>query len=155
MVTFPAFGITIQINKIAFNVCGITIYWYAVLIVLALSLAIILFKKKNGLYGIKYEDVLTIMLYAIPICFMCARLYYVIFAGNWKDILNFRQGGLAIYGGIIGGLITCIIYCKMKKICILDLTDYIAPALALRTGSRQMGKLYKHRGIWIRNKQLI
>ena len=95
------------------------------------------------------------MLYAIPICFMCARLYYVIFAGNWKDILNFRQGGLAIYGGIIGGLITCIIYCKMKKICILDLTDYIAPALALRTGSRQMGKLYKHRGIWIRNKQFI
>lgn len=135
-ITFPGLNLSFKISKIAFNICGITIYWYAVFIVLALVLAIILFKKRNGLYGINYEEILTLMIYAIPVCFICARLYYVAFTGDWKKILNFRQGGLAIYGGIIGGIITCIIYCKKKKISILDLTDYITPALALRAGGR-------------------
>lgn len=151
-ITFPGLNLSFKISKIAFKIFGITIYWYAVLIVLALVLAMILLKKRNGLYGIKYEDIITLMIYAIPICFMCARLYYVIFTGNIKDILNFRQGGLAIYGGIIGGLITCIVYCKKKKVSILDLTDYIVPALAMRAEFRQMGQLYKYRSIWLRNK---
>lgn len=50
---------------------------------------------------------------------------------------------MAIYGGIIGGVITSIVFCKNRKIKILDLLDYLAPALALRTGDWKVGKLYK------------
>lgn len=57
----------------------------------------VLFKKRDGLYHIKHEDLMTLMLYAIPICFICARLYYVLF--EWQyfakhplEILNIKQG---------------------------------------------------------------
>ena len=53
------------------------------------------------------------------------------FIKNPMQIFNIRTGGLAIYGGIIGGIITCIVFCKKRKINILDLLDYLAPALAL------------------------
>ncbi len=53
------------------------------------------------------------------------------FIKNPVQIFNIRTGGMAIYGGIIGGIITCIVFCKKKKIKILDLLDYLAPALAL------------------------
>jgi len=154
MITFPILNQTITINKIAFSLFGIPISWYAVLIVLCLIFAIILFKIRDGLYDIEYNEIITLMLYIIPICFISARLYYVVFkwqyfSQNLLEILNFRKGGLAIYGGIIGGLITCYVFCKKRKISVLDLTDYIVPALALRTSNRKMGELHKHRSIWL------
>ena len=87
-------------------------------------------------------------------------MYYVVFnfkyyAANLFQIFNFRNGGLAIYGGIIGGIITCYIYCKKKKIIFMDLLDYIAPCLALRTGNRKMGEFYKPRSLWYRHRQYI
>ena len=88
--------------------------------------------------------------------YWCARIYYVLFDLKYYikeplQIFNLRNGGLAIYGGIIGGAVTCYIYCKKKKINILDLLDFIAPCLALRTSNREMGQLCKHRGIWNAN----
>ena len=96
-------------------------------------------------------------LFLIPISIICARIYYVLFELKYYikeplQIFNLRNGGLAIYGGIIGGAVTCYIYCKKKKINILDLLDFIAPCLALRTSNREMGQLCKHRGIWNANK---
>lgn len=91
---------------------------------------------------------MDLAIYLIPISIISARLYYVLFNLKYYisyplQILNFRTGGLAIYGGIIGGAITCLIFCRKHKINLLDLLDYIVPALALRTSDRQMGKLYK------------
>lgn len=93
----------------------------------------------------------------IPISIISARIYYVLFELKYyiqepSQILNFRNGGLAIYGGIIGGVITCYIFCKKRKINILDMLDFIAPCLALRTSNRKMGKLYKRRSIRKQNK---
>lgn len=143
-VTFPRLGLKFQISKVAFKIFGIPIAWYAVLIVFAFILALYLLKKKDGLYGIKYNSLLTLAIYLIPICFLSARLYYVIFNMNFfmrnpLEILNIRSGGLAIYGGIIGGAITCYVFCKKNKIPLLDLLDYIVPVLALRAGNRKMG----------------
>ena len=95
-IVFPGINLSLEISKIAFNIFGITIYWYAVLIVLALSIALILLKIRDGLYDIQYNEITTLMLYAIPICFISARLYYIIFewqyfSQNLHEILNFRQ----------------------------------------------------------------
>lgn len=67
--------------------------------------------------------------------FICARIYYVIFnIGNYTniiEIINIKDGGLAIYGGIIGGVAISYVFCKKRKINLLDLLDYIVPFLAL------------------------
>ena len=155
-VTFPLLNLNLNINPIAFELLGVTIYWYAIFIVSAMILAFIIFKKRDGLYNIKFDDILDLSIYMIPISIISARLYYIIFNIGYyikspAQIFNIRTGGLAIYGGIIGGLITCIIFCKKRKIKLLNLLDFIAPALALRTSNRKMGKLCKHRSIWGRN----
>lgn len=111
----------------------------------------------TGKYGIKFADIIDLCIFLIPISIICARLYYVLFEINYYikeplQIFNLRNGGLAIYGGIIGGAATCYIYCKKKKIDILDLLDFISPCLALRTSNRKMGKFYKCRSIWNKNK---
>lgn len=135
-VTFPALGIQLHISKIAFSIFGINIAWYAILIVFAIILAFILYKKREGLYKICFSDVFDLGLYVIPISFLCARAYYVLFnleyyMQNPLEIINIKQGGLAIYGGIIGGAITCYCFAKKRKIAFWDLLDYLVPALAL------------------------
>lgn len=111
----------------------------------------------TGKYGIKFADIIDLCIFLIPISIICARLYYVLFEIDYYikeplQIFNLRNGGLAIYGGIIGGAVTCYIYCKKKKIDILDLLDFIAPCLALRTSNWKMGKLHKCRSIRCTNK---
>ena len=144
-ITFPMLNLKLNIEPIAFDLFGINIHWYAIFIVLAMILALIIFKIKDGLYNIKFSDLLDLVIYLIPISIISARLYYVIFNFGYyikspEQILNVRTGGLAIYGGIIGGLITCIIFCNKRNIKMLDLLDFMAPALALRTSNRKMGE---------------
>lgn len=136
LIKFPGLNLEFNISSVAFKIFGIEIYWYAILIVSAMILALIIFKKRDGLYEIKFNDVIDLSLYVIPISIVCARLYYILFnleyyIQNPKEILIIRNGGLAIYGAVIGGLITCFILCKKKKINLLDLMDYVAPGLVL------------------------
>lgn len=135
-VYFPLINLKMQINKIAVSIFGVDIYWYAVIMAIAIIAGIIVIKKHNKLYNITYPDMLDLLIFLIPISILSARIYYVIFDFKYfmkfpLQILNFRTGGMAIYGGIIGGIITCIIFCKKRKIKFLDLTDYIVPSLAL------------------------
>lgn len=152
-ITFPILNLKLNISPIAFTIFGIDIYWYAIIMVSAFIIAMLIFKLRDGKFNIKYSEILDLAIYLIPISIISARLYYVLF--NLEDytshplqILNFRTGGLAIYGGIIGGAITCLVFCKKRKINLLDLFDYIVPALALRTSNRKMGKFCKYRGLW-------
>lgn len=99
-------------------------------------IALIWCKFKSGRFGIKFEDILDLAIFVLPISIICARLYYVAFSldyytRNPSEILSIKSGGLAIYGGLIGGIIVIAIYCKVKKIKLLDITDYIAPVIAL------------------------
>ncbi len=135
-ITFPGLNLEFNISKVAFKVFGIDIYWYAILTVTAMILALIIFKKRDGLYNIRFNNIIDLSVYVIPIAIICARLYYIIFnfeyyVQNTKEILNVRNGGLAIYGAIIGGAITCFVFCKKRKIEILDMLDYIVPGLVL------------------------
>ena len=124
------------IPRVAFSVFGIEIYWYAIFITIAIILGYIWAWKHDGRYKIKFDDVLTLSLIMIPTAFICARLYFIIFnlsyyIQNPPEILDVRNGGLAIYGGIIGAIATIAIFCKAKKINFFDLLDYLAPVLPL------------------------
>lgn len=143
-ITFPGFNLSFNVNRVTINIGGIDIYWYAILIALAFGIAILFCNKDDGKYNIKFENILEILVIVIPSSIICARIYYIIFNLNYYmsnpiQMLNFRNGGLAIYGGIIGAVIATIIYCKKKKINIFDMLDYIVPYLPLRSSNRQMG----------------
>lgn len=134
-ILIPLLKVELNINPIAFNIFGINVYWYAIIISASIILALFLCKKDNGKFNIMYESILDLSIILIPISLICARIYYVIFSPNKftniQQILNIKEGGLAIYGGIIGSIIVIYFFCKKRNIHILNMLDYIAPYLAL------------------------
>ncbi|MCR5119190.1 MAG: prolipoprotein diacylglyceryl transferase [Lachnospiraceae bacterium] len=133
-VAFPNLGIFIKNLPDGFEIFGITIKLYGVFIAIGVVIALTLISRladKSGQDGDSYYDMAVITL----ICgIVGARLYYVIFEWDmYKDniasVLNIRQGGLAIYGGIIGGVIAIVLYCKKKKYNILQRLDTVFPGV--------------------------
>ena len=136
-VTFPGLNLNLKVSNIAITIADkIDIYWYAIFIVTGMILALLVAKKRCKLFSIQFEQIIDLMIWLIPICIIGARIYYILFNLEFylakpSRMLNFRSGGLAIYGGIIAGILTIYIYCKKKKINFLDLLDLAAPCLAL------------------------
>lgn len=128
------------INPVAFTIFGLDVRWYGILIAIGALLAIYTTEKmakrknyKNGLYETVAADA-SIVLLLLGI--LGARLYYVAFEWDYysehlNEVFAIRNGGLAIYGGILAGLIGLAIFCKVKEINFLTLSDCIAPGLAL------------------------
>lgn len=134
-INFEGLGLSFNINN-SIDINGVKIYWYGIIIITGIIIALLLCKRDDGKYNIKFDDILELFLFVLPISIICARLYYIVFRldyymQNPQEILNIRNGGLAIYGGIIGGILTIIIFCKKKKVKLLDMLDYLAPYLAL------------------------
>ena len=120
-ITFPNLGIEIDPSPVAFTVFGKDIYWYGIIIAAGFLLAVFYMLARAKDFGITQDDVLDMILWAVPIGVICARLYYCIFywelyADDPISILYIWEGGLAIYGGIIGGAITLLVVAKRKKI---------------------------------------
>lgn len=146
-ITFNGLGLNFYIKATAVKFHNISIYWYAVFIVLAFVVGIVLCKKDDGKYNIKFENVLELSIIMIPVALICARIYFILFKleyyiQNPSEILDIRNGGLAIYGGIIGAIITIIVYCKKKNMSILDMLDYIVPYLALGQAIGRWGNFF-------------
>lgn len=121
-----------MIDRIAFF--GIS--WYAILIVSAILIGLVYCNYEARRIHLPQDTMIDFLLYAIPLSIVCARIYYVVFRFNMysEDILsvfNIREGGLAIYGGIIGGLIAAHITAKKHGISILSVLDVVSPALIL------------------------
>ena len=131
-------------NRVFFSLGPVTIYWYSVLILIGIILAsFIILKeaKKNNL-----EDYMeNVIFYVIVTGIIGARLYYVIFYEEKYDlisILKIWEGGLAIYGGIIVGLITTIVMAKKNRQSILKTTDILAPGLIIAQAIGRWGNFF-------------
>lgn len=134
-ILFPNLGINLTLQE-SFQIFGFSIYWYAVIIVtgmvLAVWYAIRMFPKK----GLEQDDLFNMFLIALPTAIICARAYYVIFSWNdYKDnlwqIFNIRGGGLAIYGGVMGAAAVVLLYCSRKKISFAKVFDILAVGLLI------------------------
>ncbi len=134
-ISFPNLGIGPFDIQNYFEVFGFKIYWYGVIIAIAFALAIILATGASKKFGIDSETIIDLALWAVPISVVTARLYYVVFDlksfNSFIDVINLRKGGLAIYGGIIGAVLTTYIFARIKKINILSLLDFGVPYLVL------------------------
>jgi phosphatidylglycerol:prolipoprotein diacylglycerol transferase len=136
-VRFPNLGdFKIPVDSVAFEIFGIEVLWYGIIISFGFIMAVFLGMRNRERFGINEEQILDIVLWGAPAGIIGARLYYVIF--NWDEfggdilkIINIRTGGLAIYGGLIGALLSSYIYCRVKKVDYLNLLDFGGPYFLL------------------------
>ncbi|WP_372996768.1 prolipoprotein diacylglyceryl transferase [Lutispora sp.] len=123
-------------NPVAFEIFGISVRWYGILISLGMLLGIFIAYFEAKRLGYNPDDIIDLALWAIPAALIGARLYYVIFQweyykGNILKILNTREGGLAIHGGIIGGVLAGYLFTRIKKMPFWKTADIVAPSIAL------------------------
>lgn len=119
-ISFPNLGISLNNVPKSFSVFGFEIACYGIVIALAMVTGVLLVMKVADSTGQNGENYFDLSIYTLIISVVCARIYYVIFSWDYygnhlTEIFNIREGGLAIYGGVIGGAITVILYCKKKK----------------------------------------
>lgn len=127
-ITFPNLGISVNPSRVAFTVLGKDIYWYGIIIAAGFLLAVIYAMRRAPSFGLTEDNILDMLFVAVPLAIVCARLYYCIFYWDlYRDnpiaILYVWEGGLAIYGGVIGAVIGVAIFCRVKKLPIGPLLD--------------------------------
>lgn len=134
-------------NPVALRVLGLDIRWYGILIACGMLLGILVAKYLCKAKDVDYDTFLNTILISLPIGIIGARLYYVLFEfeyyrNNLLDIFNIRQGGLAIHGGIIFGLISALIYTRYKKINFFKIADVAAPSVILAQSIGRWGNFF-------------
>ena len=135
-ISFPMFGDFVINPPSYFTVFGLDIYFYGLIIGLGFMLGAFYCARKAPEYGIKTDDVYDYLIWLIPSSILGARLYYVVFRldyyiANPSQIFNLRGGGLAIYGGIIFGVLAGYILCRRKKIPVAAFLDLIVFGLLI------------------------
>lgn len=138
-----------EINRVAFELFGLPIYWYAIFIVSGIFIAIVLASREAVRVGMKADDITDFMLWGLPAAIIGARLYYVLFdlEPYLKDpiqIFNTRSGGLAIYGGLIAALAVLIIFTRHHFINTWTFLDVAAPTVILAQAIGRWGNFMNH-----------
>ena len=143
-ISFPGFGIgEFSIDSVAFSIGSIEIAWYAVIITLGMIVAVTHIIYRSRQIGMDFDTVIDYVLFTIPIGVIGARLYYVLAEienfDSFKEVINIRSGGLAIYGGIIAGAISVFVISRVKKISFLAFADCCTPGILLAQGIGRWG----------------
>ncbi|WP_311407948.1 prolipoprotein diacylglyceryl transferase [Liquorilactobacillus uvarum] len=132
------------LNPIAFTLGPIEIHWYGIIIASAVVLAVYLSVKEGKKRGVVEDNIYDMLLWALPFSIISARIYYVVFQWNYysnhlSEIYRIWDGGIAIYGALIGALITVIVFCHKRKIPSFLMLDVIAPTVIMAQGIGRWG----------------
>ncbi len=124
------------ISRIFLQIGPFTIYWYGIIIASGVLIGLWLATKEGERHGIPKNDIVDLVLIALPIAVLSARAYYVLFewgyySNHLGDIIKIWHGGIAIHGGLIGAVATAIVYTKKRKLSFWKVVDIIAPSLIL------------------------
>lgn len=160
IVTFEHLGITLFVNRVAFEIGNVKIYWYAIMILLGLVLGFLYaayFAKKEQL---DTEYLYDILLWGLPSAIVMARIYYVAFnfsqyRDNPADIWKIWEGGIAIYGAVIGSVISTYIYGKVKKLPVLQLFDMGAFGLLVGQAIGRWGNFFNQEAFGCNTDSLL
>ena len=128
-ISFPGLGIEVNPPR-AIDLGPLSIHFYGLVIALGLVLAVVYACRRSKEFGLKEDDILDGVLWITPFAILCARAYYCVF--SWEQyasdpisVLYIWNGGLAIYGGVIGAVLGVIVFCKIKKLKISALLDMV------------------------------
>ena len=124
-----------SITRDAITIFGFSVRFYGILIALGVAGGLFIMDRREKSRGLIPDASLSLALWMVPAAIVCARLYYVAFEWSaYRDrplsILNIREGGLAIYGGILGGAAAAAVWTRVKRVPFLAMADLAAPALA-------------------------
>lgn len=125
------------IDRVFLDIGPFTIYWYAVIIVSGVFIGLWLATRETERLGLEKDLFTDLIMFALPIAIISARLYYVIFewdqyqGGPWWDVFAVWEGGIAIHGALIGSVITAVIFARVKKVSFWQLADIAAPSIIL------------------------
>ncbi|UOR12037.1 prolipoprotein diacylglyceryl transferase [Halobacillus amylolyticus] len=123
------------LGRVAIEFGPLTIYWYGIIIALGASLGLYITLKESERVGIDKNHFMDLVLYAIPISIVSARIYYVVFewdryvGGSWWDIFAIWEGGIAIHGALIGAVLTTVVYARKKRVPFWKMVDVAALGL--------------------------
>lgn len=134
-IAFPKLGLSFNIDPVAFSILSKPIYWYALIILSGFLLGLLFVCKTCEKRGVKKDNIWDIALFGLIFGIIGARIYYILFAlDEFDSVWEFFQiwnGGIAIYGGIIGASVSAFIYCKIKKLNTANVFDVCAPGLLI------------------------
>ena len=136
VISFPMLG-DLQLDPpCCFTLFGKTIYFYGVIIALGMILAALYCARRAPEFGLTSENLYDILIWVIPLSVIGARIYFVAFewdqfAGDFGKMIAVWEGGLAIYGGVIAGLLTVIIWSRVKKIPMFAVADLMSLGLLI------------------------
>lgn len=124
------------LNRVALDLGGIQIYWYGIIIGVGVLLGLWLAIRESERRGLHKELFVDLILFAVPIAIICARIYYVIFQWGYYsqhpgEIIKIWNGGIAIHGALIGSVLTTIVFAKVRGVSFWKLVDIAAPSLLL------------------------
>ena len=133
----------------AFTVFGLEIRWYGILIAIGMLLAILISYRRAPRQNIIPDDSMDIALVMIPVGIIGARIYYVVFswdyyAGDIMRMINIREGGLAIHGGLLFATLAVYVMCRKKNIGFLNLLDLYFPTVALAQAIGRWGNFFNN-----------
>ena len=139
-------------NPIFLQIGNITIYWYSVILLISFIIGCLLIFREAKKQNIPKDKIEDFLFYAIPICLIGARIYYVLFEfdyykNNLMDIIKVWEGGLAIHGGIIAGFFCLLYFTKKNNLNIIKMLDILVVSLILgqiigRWGNFMNGEAY-------------
>lgn len=138
-ISFPALGVELNPSRVAFTVFGVEIYWYALIIATGFLLAVLYGFARAKDFGLTTDQIADGLLIAVPCAIIGARLYYVIFewdayfgadADPWS-FLRIRDGGLAIYGGVIATVLSLYGYTRVKRLKLAPVLDLASLGLLI------------------------
>lgn len=134
-------------EPVAFTIFNIDVMWYGILITSGMILAVFICYKRAPKHNLSEDRFLNMVIISVPLGIVGARLYYVLFnwssySGDFLKIINTREGGLAIHGGLIFGFVTAAILCHIWKVRPLNLLDLIVPGVALAQSIGRWGNYF-------------
>lgn len=134
-------------NPIFINIGNIQIYWYSIILFIAFLLGALLALKEAEKYNISKDFMYNLFFYLVPVVLIGARLYFVLFhldyySNNLIDIFKVWEGGLAIHGGIIAGIIFVTYYTKKHNVNTLKITDILVVSLVIGQALGRWGNFF-------------
>mgnify|MGYP000578601135 CR=1 FL=1 len=146
LVQFPGLGLSFQLNRVAFTIGGVSIYWYGVCIAVGLCLALVFAFRHSLEFGVDPDSMVDVILIGVVLGIVSARAYYVAMApfkyqSIW-EMIDIRKGGIAIYGAVLGAFIFGGLAAKWRKVPLLPLFDLVSLGFLIGQGIGRWGNFF-------------